>query len=95
MIEGPTRQVVIGNGLFLLCGLVLLSLRILPLSGGFTGWPGPDVGLCLLFAWLLRRRSIGRPGHRWHVPAGGCVTAAPSGAVDSYRSGGKRGRTLS
>lgn len=55
MIEGPARQAVIGTGLFLLCELLILFLRVLPLSAGFTGWPGPDLGLCLLFAWMLRR----------------------------------------
>lgn len=41
--------------LFALCYLAILFLRILPLNAGFTGWPGPDLGLCLTFAWVLRR----------------------------------------
>lgn len=51
----PARQIVTGAGLFLLCELCLLFLRILPLSSGMTAWPGPDLGLCLMFAWVLRR----------------------------------------
>lgn len=55
MIQRPTRQIVSGTALFLMCELGLLFLRLLPLSGGYSGWPGPDLGLCLLMAWLLRR----------------------------------------
>lgn len=55
MIVTLTRRVVIGTGVFLLCECLLLFLRLLPLSGGLTGWPGPDLGLCLIFAWILRR----------------------------------------
>lgn len=55
MIEGPGRQVVIGTVLYCLCMGLLLFMRLLPLSTGVTGWPGPDLGLCLTFAWVLRR----------------------------------------
>ncbi|PHQ70012.1 MAG: rod shape-determining protein MreD [Paracoccus sp.] len=55
MIEAPGRQLVIGTALFLLCMGALLFVRLLPLSAGLTGWPGPDLGLCLAFAWVLRR----------------------------------------
>ena len=41
--------------LFGLCFAVLLFVRLLPLSTGLTGWPGPDVALGLTFAWVLRR----------------------------------------
>lgn len=49
------RQVLIGTVLF--CGTmaVLLFLRLLPLSAGAVGLPGPDLGLCLVLAWVLRR----------------------------------------
>lgn len=55
MIEGPSRQVLVGTGLFILCMGLLTFLRLLPLSTGMVGWPGPDLGLCLTFAWVLRR----------------------------------------
>lgn len=55
MIEMPRRQLLIGTGLFCLCMGVLLFLRLLPLAAGLVGWPGPDLGLCLTFAWVLRR----------------------------------------
>lgn len=49
------RQVLIGTMLF--CGTmaVLLFLRLLPLSAGAARLPGPDLGLCLALAWVLRR----------------------------------------
>lgn len=34
---------------------LLLMIRLLPLSAGVTGWPGPDLALCLIFVWVLRR----------------------------------------
>lgn len=40
---------------FALIALALLLIRLLPLSPGATPWPGPDLTLCLTFAWLLRR----------------------------------------
>lgn len=55
MIEGALRQMLAGAALVVLCWLILLFLRLLPLFGSLTGWPGPDLGLCLIFAWLLRR----------------------------------------
>lgn len=55
MIERPGRQAVIGGLLFVLCIAALLFLRLLPLSAGPTGWPGPDIALCLVLAWVLRR----------------------------------------
>ncbi|MDP5306768.1 rod shape-determining protein MreD [Paracoccus spongiarum] len=45
----------LGTALFLLCMALLILLRLLPLSSGMTGWPGPDLGLALTFAWVLRR----------------------------------------
>lgn len=55
MIEGLRKQVLIGSGLFILCQLVILFVRLLPLWAGQIGQPGPDLALCLLFAWLIRR----------------------------------------
>lgn len=55
MAEGPLSGVWTHRGLF--AGLVSfwLFLRILPLSTLPAGWPGPDLLVCLTFAWVLRR----------------------------------------
>lgn len=55
MIEGARRRQILGGVMLLLCWLVLLFVRLLPITGGLSGWPGADLGLCLLLAWLLRR----------------------------------------
>ncbi len=55
MGEAPLREVLGGAALYLLCCLALLFLRLLPLNAGLAGWPGPDLALCLTFAWVLRR----------------------------------------
>lgn len=55
MVDSHLRQMLGGAALYSLCFLLLLFLRILPLNGGLVGWPGPDIGLCLSFAWVLRR----------------------------------------
>lgn len=49
------RHILRGALLFAGCQLLLLFLRIMPLSVGQTGWPGPNLGLCLILAWVLRR----------------------------------------
>ncbi len=33
----------------------LLFLRLLPVDSGTEGWPGPDLLLCLICAWTMRR----------------------------------------
>ncbi|MDO5632721.1 MAG: rod shape-determining protein MreD [Paracoccus sp. (in: a-proteobacteria)] len=55
MIEGARGRMLMGTGLFCICILGLLFVRLLPLNAGTVGWPGPDLGLCLTFAWVLRR----------------------------------------
>lgn len=55
MAEVPLREVLAGAALYAACFLAILFLRILPLNTGFTGWPGPDLVLCLTLAWVLRR----------------------------------------
>ncbi|MDP0928537.1 rod shape-determining protein MreD [Paracoccus onubensis] len=55
MIENMRKQILIGSGLFILCQLVILFARLMPLRAGDIGQPGPDLAICLLFAWLLRR----------------------------------------
>jgi rod shape-determining protein MreD len=55
MTEAAGRQLLIGTVLFGICYALLVFLRLLPLSNGLMGWPGPDVVLCLTLAWVLRR----------------------------------------
>ncbi|MBU2956479.1 rod shape-determining protein MreD [Paracoccus sp. 1_MG-2023] len=55
MIALPPRSTVVGLGLFCLAYSVLLFIRMLPLAPGMMGWPGPDMGLALILAWVLRR----------------------------------------
>lgn len=49
------RPVLAGTALFCAAMAVLLFLRLLPLSAGAVRLPGPDLGLCLVLAWVLRR----------------------------------------
>lgn len=49
------RRVLAGTVLFCAAMAVLLFLRLLPLSAGAVRLPGPDLGLCLVLAWVQRR----------------------------------------
>ena len=41
--------------LFVGLAVLLLFLRLLPVDSGTEGWPGPDLLLCLICAWTMRR----------------------------------------
>ena len=43
------------RGLYAALALALLFLRLLPLGSIAGAWPGPDLLVCLTFAWVLRR----------------------------------------
>lgn len=49
------RSVWLHRLLFVGLALVLLFLRLLPIETPNVGWPGPDLLLCLIFAWTMRR----------------------------------------
>lgn len=49
------RPVLAGTLLFGAAMAALLFVRLLPLSAGSVRLPGPDLGLCLALAWVLRR----------------------------------------
>jgi rod shape-determining protein MreD len=55
MVEGLRSSVWLYRGAFLVVALVILFLRILPLGSVAGEWPGPDLLLCLIFAWVMRR----------------------------------------
>ncbi len=41
--------------LFLFVACLFLFIRLLPLRDVVGGFPGPDLILCLIFAWMMRR----------------------------------------
>lgn len=43
------------RAIFVGVALVLFFLRLLPLGAPAGGWPGPDLLLCLVLAWMPRR----------------------------------------
>ncbi|MDP1668646.1 rod shape-determining protein MreD [Phaeovulum sp.] len=55
MVDPISRQLLFHRTLFLGLALGVLFLRLLPLSSGTSGWPGPDITLAITLAWLLRR----------------------------------------
>ena len=55
MGEGANSSVWIYRALFVALALVVLFLRLLPLGGSAGGWPGPDLLLCLMLAWVTQR----------------------------------------
>ena len=55
MVDGATRQVWLHRLLFGALALFLLFARLLPLGGEAGDLPGPDLLLCLIFAWTMRR----------------------------------------
>lgn len=61
MAEGLIQPVWWRRGLFVALAGVLMFLQLLPLSTAAEGLPGPDLLVCLTFAWVLRRPD--------HVPA--------------------------
>lgn len=55
MVDPLRFSLLLYRGLFLLLALALLFLKLLPLGSLAGTWPGPDLLLCLIFAWVLRR----------------------------------------
>ncbi|MBV0893128.1 rod shape-determining protein MreD [Paracoccus sp. Z118] len=55
MIDPTRRRQVTGTTLYVVLGLGIIILRLLPLAPGEVSWPGPDVLLCLTLAWAVRR----------------------------------------
>ncbi len=58
-MTGPRLQAMALGGFgfaALAAGLVLVKL--LPLGSGTDGWPAPDLLMCLLVAWMIRRPDL-------------------------------------
>ncbi len=55
MIDPVTTRIWIYRAAFLGLCFMVLFLRLLPLGDGADPLPGPDLMLCLTFAWLVRR----------------------------------------
>ncbi|MCI2399347.1 rod shape-determining protein MreD [Aliiroseovarius subalbicans] len=55
MIDHPTMRTWLYRLLFLGMAGFVIFVRILPMSIGEGRFPGPDLLLCLTFAWVMRR----------------------------------------
>jgi rod shape-determining protein MreD len=55
MVDALRSSVWVYRAAFLGLALALLFLRLLPLGSVAGDWPGPDLLLCLIFAWVMRR----------------------------------------
>lgn len=55
MVDAATRSVWLHRLLFVAIALFLLFVRLLPLPRDAGNLPGPDILLCLIFAWTMRR----------------------------------------
>lgn len=55
MGDGISRQVLLHRLLFVAIALILMFIRLLPLPRDTGALPGPDILLCLTFAWTMRR----------------------------------------
>lgn len=52
------RSVWVWWGIFALIVLALLYVRLLPIGGLAGGFPGPDLVMCLICAWVIRRPAF-------------------------------------
>jgi rod shape-determining protein MreD len=55
MIDGATQSIWLHRLLFVAIALGLLFFRLLPLGSAAGDLPGPDILLCIIFAWTMRR----------------------------------------
>lgn len=55
MIDPITRRRLSYRTLFVVIGLVLIFVRLMPVDHSPGGLPGPDLTLALTLAWVLRR----------------------------------------
>lgn len=55
MIDPARASLWVHRAGFVLVALALLFLKLLPLGSEAGDWPGPDILLCLIFVWVVRR----------------------------------------
>lgn len=55
MVDPIAARVWLYRGAFVLLALAILFVRILPVGTAPGSWPGPDLTLCLMLAWVTRR----------------------------------------
>jgi rod shape-determining protein MreD len=55
MVDPARTSVWLHRGAFLLLSVFLLFVKLLPLGSVAGDLPGPDILLCLIFVWLVRR----------------------------------------
>lgn len=55
MVDPLTRSRALHRLLYLGIAALVLFLRLLPVNGGASSFPGPDLMLALTFAWVMRR----------------------------------------
>lgn len=55
MADGAIRTVWLYRGIFVVLALFVLFVRLLPLGADAGGLPGPDLLLCVMLAWVMRR----------------------------------------
>jgi rod shape-determining protein MreD len=55
MADGVRRRVWLYRGAFIAVALFILFLRLLPLGSVPGDLPGPDLLLCVIMAWVMRR----------------------------------------
>lgn len=62
MFDNMSNSVWVYRAGFVLIALALLFMRMLPLGSMAGDWPGPDLLLCLMLAWVTQRPD--------HLPTG-------------------------
>lgn len=55
MADGANRTVWLYRGIFVILALFVLFVRLLPLGTDAGRLPGPDLLLCVMLAWVMRR----------------------------------------
>ena len=55
MADRASTDIWLHRGIFVLIAVVLFFIRLLPLGAQAGHWPGPDLLLCLVIGWVMRR----------------------------------------
>ncbi|HBD90522.1 MAG: rod shape-determining protein MreD [Rhodobacteraceae bacterium GWE1_64_9] len=55
MVDPLRRDILLHRGIFVAVALALIFIRLMPMGGLPGTLPGPDLLMCLILAWLLRR----------------------------------------